>query len=723
MANINIIITDAGIAEIVNAENNGTAPVVWSEVGYGTGQYTPSATQTALRGEFKRIDTISGGGAGDNILHITAEDSSNDAYSVYEIGVFTETGTLFAVCSQSTPIIAKAAAASALIALDIVLSNVNPDSVTVGDTNFVLNAATTEKQGIIELATDAEAKAKTDTHRAITPATLDKVIEGHSNIVHRSGAETIAGSKTFTNTSTYKADINFKSNVATDLTKESTVNELWYGDRFVDNNGIQGAAVQYHRNSNGYAEINMQVKSKSSNGFSSLAIIQTKDGISYATAPTPAAGDNSTKIATTAWVTTKAKEYLPLAGGTMKGDISASSEHFFIQKTTSTGNMVFRGGADLKQGGAIALYGKDNDSNEAGSVHIEVNGDSTKVLKAYPSGILVWDDKNIVRSVNNVNANAAGNVTISISNISGLQSALDGKAAASHTHSYLPLAGGTMTGTITMAGGSIKTSNSSGVLYLLGGTSGETGSYIEIAGKDYKGTDSGGYVYLCAKNSTKASSLKLSPDGTLLLNSRNIVQSIDGVGANAAGNVAINALPKSGGTVSGKLTFSVADAIYRNVDNATITIGGGSAWNTGACFYLFGKSYNNGSDAPGMFKITANNGTNSANLIGTPAGALNWVGKDITLGYPNYAAGTKVTASTYTAAADGWVTVRKQLNSTYVRVKVNGYFLMHGGGSDYDISSFFFPVKKGDVITTTLENLSETETGATETHITFYPNR
>ena len=42
--------------------------------------------------------------------------------------------------------------------------------------------------------------------------------------------------------------------------------------------------------------------------------------------------------------------------------------------------------------------------------------------------------------------------THTISNITNLQATLDGKAAASHTHSYLPLSGGTMTGNITYKG-------------------------------------------------------------------------------------------------------------------------------------------------------------------------------------------------------------------------------------------------------------------------------
>ena len=57
MANT-ILITDAGLAEVVEAEQGGFAPVVITEVGYGTGQYTPTNDQTTLKEEFKRLTTI-----------------------------------------------------------------------------------------------------------------------------------------------------------------------------------------------------------------------------------------------------------------------------------------------------------------------------------------------------------------------------------------------------------------------------------------------------------------------------------------------------------------------------------------------------------------------------------------------------------------------------------------------------------------------------------------
>ena len=196
MANISIVITDAGLAEIVNAEQTGTAPVVLTEVGLGTGQYSANPNQTALTTEFKRLDAVAGGAIGDNALHLSVHDEGNDAYTVYELGVYTASGTLFAVYSQPVPIIQKAAAAHMLLALDMVLTNVNPDSVTVGDTNFQLNSATTSRQGIVELATGEEVQAGADSTRAVTPATLKALTAttGRTGLVElATSAEAIAG--------------------------------------------------------------------------------------------------------------------------------------------------------------------------------------------------------------------------------------------------------------------------------------------------------------------------------------------------------------------------------------------------------------------------------------------------------------------------------------------------------------------------------------------------
>lgn len=169
-----IIVTDAGIEEVINAERNGTAPVVLTQVGLGTGQYTPTHDQTALQNEFKRLpaNALSGGNVGDNVIYINARDTSNDAYTLFEFGVYTASGTLFAVCSQNVPILQKAAGAQAYLDIEFLLTNVNPASVTLGDTNFFNPPATTETAGVVELATAAETIAGTAADKAVTPAGL-----------------------------------------------------------------------------------------------------------------------------------------------------------------------------------------------------------------------------------------------------------------------------------------------------------------------------------------------------------------------------------------------------------------------------------------------------------------------------------------------------------------------------------------------------------------------
>lgn len=172
MATSSILITDAGLAEVVNAEQSGTAPVVITEVGYGTGQYTPTNDQTALKEEFKRLTTVAGGAVGDNIIHLAARDDTTEAYTVYEVGLYTASGTLFAVCSQTVPIIQKASQSQALLAIDLAVTDFSADSVAFGDTNFLNPPATTTTLGVVELATDDETVTGTDATRAVTPKSL-----------------------------------------------------------------------------------------------------------------------------------------------------------------------------------------------------------------------------------------------------------------------------------------------------------------------------------------------------------------------------------------------------------------------------------------------------------------------------------------------------------------------------------------------------------------------
>jgi hypothetical protein len=104
---------------------------------------------------------------------------------------------------------------------------------------------------------------------------------------------------------------------------------------------------------------------------------------------------------------------------------------------------------------------------------------------------------------------------------------------------------------------------------------------------------------------------------------------------------------------------------------------------------------------------------NAKVLRGKPDESLTWLGKDITLGYPNYAAGVDLgSRSSYTATSDGWILVHLQTTDTDWHVKVNNATVGYEGGEHWQHTSEFLPVKKGDVVTS-----------SQAASYIFYPNR
>lgn len=168
---LTITITDAGRAEVINAANTGTAPVEITEIGLGTGNYSPSPTQTALQTEIKRLNTISGEVVADDTIHVTVKDESSDDYDVSEFGLFTASGTLFAVYSvTSGNIIEKSAPSTLLMAVDIILSTLDATNLTFGSTEFTNPPASETVQGVTLYATEADHQAASVDNKAATPA-------------------------------------------------------------------------------------------------------------------------------------------------------------------------------------------------------------------------------------------------------------------------------------------------------------------------------------------------------------------------------------------------------------------------------------------------------------------------------------------------------------------------------------------------------------------------
>lgn len=166
------MVTAAGRQEIINAENTGTTPVLISEIGLGTGKDDPSESQTELQAEFKRLTTVAGDLIADDTIHVSAVDDSTDEYSYSEFGLYTDSGTLFAVYSQQTDITTKSAQGNMLLSADVVLTRVDATSLTFGEASFTNPPASETVKGVVELATPGETKTGTDPVRVPPVAAL-----------------------------------------------------------------------------------------------------------------------------------------------------------------------------------------------------------------------------------------------------------------------------------------------------------------------------------------------------------------------------------------------------------------------------------------------------------------------------------------------------------------------------------------------------------------------
>lgn len=169
---VELVVTTAGRAALVNAENTGSSPVTITEVGLSTTAVVPAAGDTTLPGEFKRVSTIGGDATADDTIHLSVRDESGDAYTIKSFALYLADGTLFALYGQSTAILTKTSATTAMLALDVIFADVSSAALSFGATNFTDPDATTDTKGLVEIATITEAQAGSDPTRVITPAAL-----------------------------------------------------------------------------------------------------------------------------------------------------------------------------------------------------------------------------------------------------------------------------------------------------------------------------------------------------------------------------------------------------------------------------------------------------------------------------------------------------------------------------------------------------------------------
>lgn len=133
------IITKAGLAAVFNASRTGIAAEI-THVVLGDRGYTPTDDQIAL-GRLQAKHPITGGEKlSSTLLHLTAVADGQNAFYVREIGFLLSDGTLFAVWSHATEVLAyKAAGIDLLLAYDMSLAALPANSVTINTTGTSLS--------------------------------------------------------------------------------------------------------------------------------------------------------------------------------------------------------------------------------------------------------------------------------------------------------------------------------------------------------------------------------------------------------------------------------------------------------------------------------------------------------------------------------------------------------------------------------------------------------
>lgn len=166
---LTITITDAGRAELINADNTGTAPVKIAHVAFTATAFTPSKSQTNLPGEARRLSSIAGEVVAPDTISVTAKDEGSQAYTVRGFGLITDRGTLFAVYGQATPIIEKAGPSTLLLTIDVVLADIDAARLEFGDISFSNPPASTTTPGVVRLSNAVDSSAQ---NLAATPAAV-----------------------------------------------------------------------------------------------------------------------------------------------------------------------------------------------------------------------------------------------------------------------------------------------------------------------------------------------------------------------------------------------------------------------------------------------------------------------------------------------------------------------------------------------------------------------
>ncbi|QCB41041.1 hypothetical protein E5673_01365 [Sphingomonas sp. PAMC26645] len=198
MTALNLILTKVGIERFAAAQVGAPIDLTVAAIGLTAQEFFAAPTLTALPGEFRRVQNISGDAIGDNTAHLVMQDDAPVGYTVRGFGLFLADGTLLAAYGQSTPIVEKSPANTLRMPLDLAFPTSAIDKLTFGNTNFLNPRATTETLGVVELATIDQANAG-DVRRVTTGAVVKTMIATAVDAIKKTVDDAIAAFNTTLN--------------------------------------------------------------------------------------------------------------------------------------------------------------------------------------------------------------------------------------------------------------------------------------------------------------------------------------------------------------------------------------------------------------------------------------------------------------------------------------------------------------------------------------------
>ncbi|MEN3809806.1 phage tail protein [Chromobacterium piscinae] len=166
---------DVGLAAIQLASGDGVRLRI-THVALGDAGYSPTADQVGLRHEIVRYPIADGKTVGPRQLHLTALADDSAEFWVREVGFVLENGAFLALWSDPARALAyKQAGLELLLAYDLTLAGVPPDSVIVQSTGAGLNLHLAEElasfaaSAVAGMQVDLQQDAQLSAHsRALT---------------------------------------------------------------------------------------------------------------------------------------------------------------------------------------------------------------------------------------------------------------------------------------------------------------------------------------------------------------------------------------------------------------------------------------------------------------------------------------------------------------------------------------------------------------------------